>query len=145
MRFRPLLLVFLIFFLKSTAQGADPQVFGKVPLRFEVNHGQADSRVKFLARGPGDGLFVTENETILRLARSSPAVVRMSLQGQSSASRLEGLDLLPGKTHYLKGSNAAGWYGDLPAYERVRHSGVYPGVDLIYYGNQQQLEYDVVV
>ena len=69
----------------------------------------------------------------------------MSLQGQSSASRLEGVDLLPGKTHYLKGSNAAGWHGDLPAYERVRHSGVYPGVDLIYYGNQQQLEYDVVV
>lgn len=45
--------------------------FGKLPMSFEVNEGQADKRVKFLARGSGFGLFLTSNEAVLALDRSS--------------------------------------------------------------------------
>ncbi|PYN13738.1 MAG: hypothetical protein DME05_17700, partial [Candidatus Rokuibacteriota bacterium] len=33
----------------------------------------------------------------------------------------------------------------MPTYARVRYEDLYPGIDLVYYGNQRQLEYDFVV
>ena len=69
----------------------------------------------------------------------------MSLSGQSSTARIEPVDPLPGKTHYLKGSGSDTWHADLPTYARVRYRGVLSGIDIVYYGNQRQLEYDVVV
>ena len=110
-------------------------------LRFEANLGQTDKPVKFLSRGSGFGLFLTNQGAVLRLAQPKPSTVRIALTGQSSKTRIEGIDRLPGKTHYLKAS----WHGDVPTYGRVRYAGVYPGIDLVYYGNQQQLEYDFVV
>src|SRR6266699_6121301 len=110
-------------------------------LRFEANLGQTDRPVKFLSRGSGFGLFLTNQGAVLRLAQPKPSTVRIALTGQSSKTRIEGIDRLPGKTHYLKAS----WHGDVPTYGRVRYAGVYPGIDLVYYGNQQQLEYDFVV
>ena len=67
-----------------------------------------------------------DREAILRLNQPAPATVRMSLVGQSSAARIEAVDPLPGKTHYLKGSGSDRWHADLPAYARVRYTGVYP-------------------
>ena len=57
----------------------------------------------------------------------------------------EGLEELPGKSHYLTGSDPKQWRRDIPNYARVAYRGVYPGIDLIYYGNQGRLEYDFVV
>src|SRR4029077_8756368 len=67
------------------------------------------------------------------------------LSGQSSKPGIEPVDPLPGKTHYLKGPGSDTWHADLATYARVRYRGVYPGIDIVYYGNQRQLEYDVVV
>src|SRR6266850_2164623 len=119
--------------------------YGRIPLSFEPNLGQADKRVKFLSRGSGFGLFLTNEEAILRLVQPKPATVRMKLIGQSERRRVTGVDLLSGKTHYLKGNNPAAWHADIPSYARVRYTDVYPGIDLVYYGNQRQLEYDFVV
>src|SRR5262245_27131793 len=146
MRLRFSYLVVLVFiFQVFPVLAAGPSDYGKIPLTFEKNLGQADSHVKFLSRGPGYGVFLTDREAILRLNHPTPATVRMSLSGQTSTPSIEPVDPLSGKTHYLKGSASDRWHSDLPTYGRIRYSGVYPGVDIVYYGNQRQLEYDVVV
>jgi hypothetical protein len=120
-----------------------------IPLFFEPNVGQTDGRVKFLARGAGYGLFLTSNDAVLSLqhpaVKGQPVrsnVIRMHLDGASSAARVQGADPLPGKSNYFIGNNPAKWHRGVSQFGRVEYQRVYPGVDLVYYGNQQQLEYD---
>lgn len=120
--------------------------FGQLPLRFEPNQGQTDSKVDFLARGAGYGLFLTPNHAVLSLrSNQNTSVVRMELAGGNPSAAVAGADQLPGKSNYLIGNNPAKWHRDIPQFARVRYQGVYPGVDLVYYGNQGQLEYDFEV
>lgn len=150
-----------------------------IPLRFEINAGQADPRAKFISRGSGYTLFLTSDEAVLALSKqaspretrpshslmtaqstprrtpveksfraSSPAgadAVRMKLLGANSAVRVVGLEELPGKSNYFLGNDRKQWRTGVPNYAKVKYEGVYPGVDLVYYGNQQQLEYDFLV
>ena len=70
----------------------------------------------------------------------------MQLAGREfQAAVVSGDDQLPGKSNYFIGNNPAKWHRDIPQFARVRYQGVYPGVDLVYYGNQGQLEYDFEV
>src|SRR5262245_3314862 len=146
--------------------------FGKLPMRFELNQGQTDSQVKFIARGPGYGLFLTPAEATLRLRNldrgsriedrgsSQPAsiidhrssildprssVLRMKLAGAHPDPRIRGVDKLPGKTNYFTGQDQSRWRAQVPSFARVKYENVYKGVDLVYYGNQGQLEYDFIV
>jgi uncharacterized repeat protein (TIGR01451 family) len=119
-----------------------PGAFGRLPLSFEPNQGQTDARVKFLARGQGYGIFLTDNDALLSFSGSQ---MRMRLQGASTSPQITGVDQLPGKVNYLLGNKSENWQTNIPTYARVRYQQVYPGVDLIYYGNQKQLEYDFVV
>ena len=121
-----------------------------VPMSFEANLGQTDERVKFLARGQGYSLFLTPTEAVLacvapRAPAHAAAVVRMRLVGANTHPQLTGLDPLPGTSNYFIGDDPARWQRDVPNYARVKYAGVYPGIDLVYYGNQRQLEYDLVV
>ena len=120
---------------------------GQLPLRFEPNQGQTDPRVNFLARGAGYGLFLTPDQAILALHPPSknPAVVRMQLAGANRAAAAAGASPLPGKSNYFIGNDAAKWHRNIPQFARVRYQDVYPGVDLVYYGSQGQLEYDFEV
>src|SRR6266571_3105390 len=70
--------------------------------------------------------------------------LRMKLVGAKPA-KITGLDELPGKSNYFIGSDPAQWQTGERTYAKVKYEGVYPGIDLIYYGNQRQLEYDFVV
>ncbi|HKT10212.1 MAG TPA: SBBP repeat-containing protein, partial [Terriglobia bacterium] len=122
---------------------------GKFPLSFEPNRGQTDSRVSFLARGLGYALFLTPREAVLELkapaGKQSP-VVQMKLQASSAQARaLAGMDELPGKSNYLLGRDQSKWRTSIPTYGKVIERDVYPGVNLVYYGRQRQLEYDFVV
>lgn len=128
--------------------------YARLPLSFEPNRGQTDSQVRFLSHGRGYSLFLTGNEAVLALNRSqsSPggkapaeAVLRMRLRGARLLSPAEGLDELPGKSNYFIGNDPAKWRTDIPNYAQVKCSGIYPGVDLVYYGRQGQLEYDFVL
>ena len=125
--------------------------YGKLPLSFEANQGQSDRPVKFFARGQGYGLFLTPTETVLSLRPQPDAptnrtsVVRMRLVGANRRPQLTGLDLQTGKSNYLIGNDPARWRRDVPNYAGVKSAQVYPGIDLIYHGNQRQLEYDFVV
>jgi hypothetical protein len=131
--------------------------YGKVPLSFEANRGQADPEVRFLARGSGYTLFLTATETVLSFPEPAapgrrserqtgkPAVLRMKLVGANPRPQVVGLDELPGKSNYFIGNDPAKWRTNVPTYAKVRFQNVYPGVDLIYYGHQGKLEYDFVV
>src|SRR5262249_44507243 len=66
----------------------------------------------------------------------------MNLVGANPATQATGLDQLPGTTNYFIGNDPSQWHTDLANYGRVQYQDVYPGVNLVYYGNQQQLEYD---
>jgi uncharacterized repeat protein (TIGR01451 family) len=139
--------------------------YGRLPLSFEVNRGQTDRRVKFLARGQGYGLFLTSTGAVLSLSKVSKvadggnnvspysssetaqthAVLSLSLQGANHKPRVRGVDQLPGKANYFAGRDQSKWRIGVPTFARVQYQGVYPGIDLVYYGNQLQLEYDFVV
>jgi hypothetical protein len=133
-----------------------PQVrlaYGNLPLIFEQNQGQTDPRVKFLARGSGYGLFLTGNQAVLALRQSSGkpdkkrdfSALTMTLAGANSNFEIQGEHLLPGKSNYLIGNDPAKWRRGVPQFAGVRYRNVYPGIDLVYHGNQGRLEYDFEV
>src|SRR5262245_19041514 len=125
------------------AAGVD-EVFGKLSLGFERNEGQADPRVKFLARAHGYSIFLTGNETVMRFTKPKSAAIRMKFLGQQRNARVEGVDALPGTTNYLLGRGAANRI-NIRSYRKVRYSDIYPGIDVEYHGNGRFLEYDFVV
>jgi hypothetical protein len=73
------------------------------------------------------------------------AVLRLKLAGANRKIRAAGGEELPGKINYLRGKNRSQWVTGISTYARVAYKNVYPGVDLAYYGNQRQLEYDLIV
>jgi hypothetical protein len=133
--------------------------YAKLPLTFEANVGQTDPRVAFVSRGKGYALFLTAGEAVMSLCPrlapdqkndrtsepSAGAVLRIQLAGANAASKAVGRDQLPGKANYLIGSDPRRWRIDIPTYERVAFPDVYPGVDLVYYGNHRELEYDLIL
>lgn len=135
-----------------------------VPLSFEVNRGQTDPAVRFLARGNGFDAFLTPAETVLTLkaggtykrpsagkeaqeenAPRKGTVVRMKMVGANQTPRLVGERKLAGESNYLRGKDRSDWVRHVSHYAQVRYEAVYPGVDAVYYGNNRQLEYDLVV
>ena len=134
--------------------------YGKLPLSFEANAGQAHRRVRFIARGVGYGLFLTSDETVLALrsgtlgsddsnpgtlSRESYKALRMKLVGARSRPSISGVDELPGKLNYFIGNDPRKWRNGVSAYSKVKYRDVYPGVDVVYHGSQGQLEYDFVI
>jgi hypothetical protein len=114
-------------------------------VRFEENAGQTDPRVRFVARGGGQTLFLTDREAVVafrRGASGSPGFVRISLAGAESSARPEGEGRLPGTVNYLLGRSGETRLKNVACYGRVRYAAVYPGVDLVYHGGQGALEYD---
>src|SRR5580692_5536770 len=146
--------------------------YGQLPLAFEPNQGQADSQVQYLARGRGYSLFITGQEAVLVLKKTvptalpkslpkgtkgfsrpprlspgntPPTVVRMKLEGVQPGNAFESQEKLTGVSNYFIGKDPSHWHRGVPQYGKVQSAGIYPGVDLVYYGNQGKLEYDFVV
>jgi uncharacterized repeat protein (TIGR01451 family) len=138
--------------LKPDARG----ILGQLPLIFEPNQGQADASVKFLARGAGYSLFLEPTSAVLALQTPSKSssklrsghsqqLVRMKLFGSNPKAVTAGSDPLPGKSNYIIGNDPHQWHSGIPQFAGVRYASVYPGIDLVFYGNQGQLEYDFKV
>ncbi|MGA9502872.1 MAG: SBBP repeat-containing protein, partial [Terriglobales bacterium] len=151
------------------AQAGILDIYGKLPLSFEVNHGQTDVRVKFLSRTSGYTLFLTGDEAVLALSgktaspdkakvagvahnlHSVPAapkaggVLRMKLRNANPEAKVTGVNELAGTSNYFIGNDPAKWRTNVPTYAKVKYEEIYSGIDLVYYGNQRQLEYDFVV
>lgn len=133
--------------------------YSKIPLSFEPNKGQTDPSVQFLSRGSGYSLFLTKDEVVLNLERqktqatttdqkpvsSSLDTLRMKLVGASATTTITGLEPQSGRVSYLIGNDPKKWHTGIETFGKVNFAQVYPGVDLVFYGNQRQLEYDFVV
>jgi hypothetical protein len=118
-----------------------------LPMSFEPNLGQTDSRVQFLSRGAGHTLFLASGEAVLALAGGDrpEKVLRIGLAGSNPSPRAEGREALPGRSHYFRGADPTRWRSGVPHFARVHFREVYPGIDLAYYGNGRQLEYDFIL
>ena len=121
--------------------------YGQLPLSFEANQGQADASVNFLSRGSGYTLFLRPAEAVIDLQQGSgnETVLRMKLVGANSAAQAVGLAPQASTSNYLTGNDPSRWHTGIANYGRVAYRNVYAGIDLVYYGNQRQLEYDFIV
>lgn len=115
-----------------------------VPLVFEPNQGQTEAAVKFVSRNTRYTLGLRPDALDFRTATGTRAL-QMRLIGGNQAARLEGLELLPGRSFYYLGNDRSRWRSNVPNYSRVRYHDVYPGIDMVLYGNGDRLEYDLVV
>jgi hypothetical protein len=128
---------------KREAPAAERAAFGRLPLVFEQNVGQTDSRVDFLARGPGYGVWLTPGETLLGLSRGA---VRVRVPGANADAPAEGLQELRGKANYLVGPDPSRWQAGISTFAKVRFRDVLSGIDQVFYGTREgRLEYDFVV
>ena len=125
---------------------APSAAYGHLPLAFEANHGQADTGTDFLARGDGYALALGPTGATLGLRHAGGGdVLRLHVVGANPDAPAAGADELVTKTNYLIGDDPSQWRTNVPNYGKVTYDDVYPGIDLVYYGNQGQLEYDFVV
>ena len=121
------------------------EAYGKLPLHFEANQGQAGPQVKYISRGNRHALYLTQTETILALhdeATGKSAALHLKMDGANPAPEVSGEDKLTGRVNYFRGADQTRWQRDVPTFARVHYAGIYPGIDAVYYGNQRQLEYD---
>ena len=145
------------------------EAYGKLPLSFEENLGQTAQEVRFVSHGSRYALFLTPQEAVISLQQGAPrdlsplhrmayfralrkarkagrmSVLRMRLEGANPGAQIAGIDRLPGKVNYFIGNDPRKWRTDVPSYAQVKYAGIYPGVDLVFYGNQGRLEYDFVI
>jgi N-acetylneuraminic acid mutarotase len=142
--------------------------YSGLPLSFESNQGQADRTVRFLSHGAGYSIVFKDREALLLLSRKRPGkeqprqssmfisapgqaretqsdTIRMRLSGAKAGPQPNGEMRLPGTVNYFLGDDPAHWKTGISTFEKVKYTGVYPGVDLIYYGSRQQLEFDFEV
>jgi Beta-propeller repeat/Abnormal spindle-like microcephaly-assoc'd, ASPM-SPD-2-Hydin len=154
-------------------QNARTTQYARLPLTFEANQGQAGSDVKFLSHGQGYTALLTAggmtlsfrgsaatvaastpqnatsqgstNENSASQSSSAAATVQFALVGASRNLAVTGENPQPGKVNYFLGNAPTQWLTNVPIYGRVRYANVYPGIDLVYYGSNQQLEYDFEV
>ncbi|MFN7998688.1 MAG: SBBP repeat-containing protein [Bryobacteraceae bacterium] len=125
------------------------------PLSFEPNQGQAGSAIQFVTHGPGYGLYLTPGTVILDLGRQQTSrsslaqaavdSIRMTLIGANTAAHPVPADRQSGVVSYFIGNDPKKWRSGLPTYGKVTYPQIYPGVDLVFYGNQRQLEYDLIL
>ena len=106
------------------------------PFSYENHPAQSDrtliSKGPVVTRPAGAQVFKTD-------------VVRMKLEGTSPSVQIAGTEQLPGVANYFIGNDTTKWHSNVPTYAKVKYEGVYPGIDLVYYGNQRKLEYDFIV
>ncbi len=141
-----------------------PQIapLGNLPVCFEARAGPA----QFLARGHDRQLLLAPTSaqlTLCRVESAAPAsplrraeilprsargwtrTVRLEFLGANPQARIQGEGELPGKINYLIGNDPARWQVGVATFARVQVQELYPGINLTYYGNQQQLEYDFAI
>ena len=116
------------------------------PLLFEANRGQVDARVKFLSRSSDSALFLTPTAAVLTTRQGSTiASARMEFVSANGAPIIRGDDVQPARTSYFLGDDSSRWRTNVPAYARVEYRELYPGVNLVFYGRERQLEFDLLV
>lgn len=135
---RPLLLL-----VAGTAIASPTVKWGNMPLSFEPNRGQASAEIHYLARGCSYTLYLASGGTEL-VGHNRPAL-RTRFSGANLSATVAGEVPQPSVSNYFIGSDPQKWHSSIPNFEKVRYAGVYPGIDLVYYGKDGHLEYDWIV
>jgi fibronectin type 3 domain-containing protein len=139
----------------KSREDAVKRAFLRTPMMFEASGKSKGSAVRFAAKGPGYNVLITPKEAVLALFKGPKAaakskannvrLLRLGLIGSNPNPKVASTRKLKAKTNYLLGNDPKSWRRNVENYRGVRYDGVYPGIDLVYYGNQQQLEYDFIV
>jgi photosystem II stability/assembly factor-like uncharacterized protein len=145
------------------------KTLGQIPLHFEANCGQAEARFQFVARGRNHTISLGGTEALFEIHQpikarsprsptlmgakanrentqkeSPPAAIRFSLVcAQDSA--LRGIAALPARVNYFLGDDPGQWHRRVPTFSKIEAREVYPGIDLVYYGTGEQLEFDFLL
>ncbi len=119
----------------------EAQNLARLPLAFEK-----ETNERFIARGEGYLIGIERGSATIGAATNDKnQTVLLEFAGAQSGLMAKAGPELPGKINYIHGSDPKKWRLGLPTYDRVSYSDVYPGIDVVYYGNQQQIEFDLVV
>jgi len=129
----------LVLILAALATSSRGETSPPLPVTFEPNQGQSNTEVKFLARGKGLVMFLTQDSAVFKLDR---AVTRIRLEGARRRADIRGEQRLPGTTNYFLGDDPSSWRRGVPHFARVHYRNVYDGIDLIYYSHDGSIEYD---
>ncbi|MGA2962417.1 MAG: choice-of-anchor D domain-containing protein [Candidatus Korobacteraceae bacterium] len=120
------------------------QTYANLPLRFEP----AAEQGHFMARSSGYAVLVGAGESAIAITDGKSGLtraLRFSFEGSNAAAQIEAIDALPGVTNYYIGSDPKNWRLGVRNFARLRTKNVYPGVDIVYYGDNRRLEFDFVV
>lgn len=140
------------------------ELYGKLPMYFIQNNGQADEKVRFYEKGSGHATYFTEDGVFLTLIKGEEKeksgapdkptgmeeraykseLVKLSFLNASKA-KITAEGLMDGRVNYFIGKDSNKWKTDIPTYGAVMYSEVYDGVDVKFYGNNRLLEYDIIV
>src|SRR5258706_2222565 len=157
--------IWTLFGIWSLEFGAFPSPLSTLPLYFEAGAGPADAAPQFVARGRNYQFLLTPTRARLVLSKPIPGAVnsprgraelflsnstaartvQMDFLGASPQAVIRGADELPGRINYLVGNDPTHWRSGVATYGAVQVKSLYNGIDLVYYGNQQRLEYDLTV
>ena len=152
---------------RAAKEASLADAFGRLPLRFEQYSDKAHPDLRFLARGDRYTLYLASSGSVLAInnhqtaidkyqkvkARSTqhpatehaPDIIRTTLVGADPKASPEVIGSLPGKVNYLIGNDPNQWRTNLSTYSKVKFHNIYPGIDIVYYGNERRLEYDFIV
>jgi hypothetical protein len=136
----------------------------RLPVSFEENRGQFDSRINFVSRAEEYGLFISAvkativhhgkarvsdgadpSSVVAALANSevpTRSVMELSWRGANPRVRPRGAGMQTGESNYLIGKDPRKWQRHVPRYDRVKLAGLYPGIDLAYHGAESRVELD---
>jgi Immunoglobulin I-set domain/Beta-propeller repeat len=157
----------ILFTFAAITLSAQAQTFMPLaaPLYFEANYNQTGNPTQFSARG-GHYQFLLSAAGAEMVLSQKPLVAPPTLQartktnangkislralemrfvGANPRAQIHGQQELPGKINYLIGDDSAQWHTGKPMFAKVRVEQIYPGINLVYYGNQQRLEYDFTI
>jgi len=143
-----------------------------MPLAFTENQGQWDTKVKFRADAGGATMWFATNGAYCQFTRrindvdpvmvSRPGggrdglldqesddfetmMIKATFAGANPNPLMVGEDELEYKCNYFLGDDPAAWRTDVANYSAVVYEDIYPGIDLKYYGNGREMEYDFIV
>ncbi|HVN29110.1 MAG TPA: hypothetical protein VMT64_11515, partial [Candidatus Binataceae bacterium] len=139
--------------------------YAGMPLYFERNIGQSDPSVRYLSHSARSSLFLTDDAAVIAMvaapsakrravslqasastdqAKTVESAIRISLLGANPHPQFEPIEPFTGRVNYLIGNDPSKYHTDVPIFGRIKEKNIYPGVDLIYYGNHDSLEYDLI-
>jgi hypothetical protein len=128
----------------ASAKRTAVEAYGRLPLSFEPT----ESPARFLARSGSYAVLVGAGQSAVAVTGAKSGkqqMLRFAFENANPAAGLQAMEPQPGVTNYYLGSDPAKWRLGVKSYARLRSAGVYPGVDVVYYGDHRRLEFDFVV